>query len=182
MSYQSLVAQPTVTAAGCVQIFLTLPHTLCCLLCLIASVQSTSPVVIPGHYARQMRGAIITAVAVCPQKYYCPGGRPIGAFDPLKPTWLATNDPTIKLCPNGTWTQAVSSTALQQCCECLCLHTLCWQICMSASSMLHIKQETTSTGTFIPEVPQGGKFTHQDHQLYRIPVVGFPTECMHGVA
>lgn len=62
----------------------------------------------------------MTAVEVCPQKYYCPGGRPVAPFDPLRPTWVAPQDTTIKRCKDGLWTQSVGATIEQQCCECRC--------------------------------------------------------------
>ena len=89
-------------------------HILCCMFyCPAAAVVS------PGYYASQMNGGIVTAVAVCPQKWYCGGGRPVGPFDPLRPTWIAPTDTTVKACPDGLWTQSMGATTLQQCCKCL---------------------------------------------------------------
>jgi hypothetical protein len=64
-----------------------------------------------------MNGVIVTAVAVCPQKYYCGGGTPVSAFDPRQPSWASPNDNTIKACPQGTWTDNVGARSLAQCSE-----------------------------------------------------------------
>lgn len=64
-----------------------------------------------------MSGSIITAVSVCPQKFYCRGGVPVRAFDPDRPTWIAVGDNTIRVCPDGTWTQNIASVDAAQCSE-----------------------------------------------------------------
>lgn len=78
-------------------------------------------VLTPGYYAKSMSGVIVTQVAICPQKYYCPGGTPVSAFDPQQPTWTSPNDDTIKACPGGTWTENVGAKSLAQCSEYLLL-------------------------------------------------------------
>lgn len=52
------------------------------------------------------------------QKYYCPGGRPSRAFSASSPN-PDTVCPigTICACPQGTWTQDIAATNVEQCCE-----------------------------------------------------------------
>jgi hypothetical protein len=69
----------------------------------------------PGYYATSIVGGVITAAAICPQKYYCPGGSPNGTFSPLNAAALSPSEPTIKLCPQGLWTIDAGSTSISQC-------------------------------------------------------------------
>jgi hypothetical protein len=64
-----------------------------------------------------MSGAVITEVAVCPQTYYCQGGKPLMSFDVTNPSLLPSIDTTIKRCPSGTWTENVGATDVLQCCK-----------------------------------------------------------------
>jgi hypothetical protein len=38
-------------------------------------------------------------------------------FDPSNPAALSPAEPSIKLCPNGTWTLDVAAIDVRQCCE-----------------------------------------------------------------
>lgn len=74
-------------------------------------------VLLPGYYAAAMDGSgTVTAAAACPQKYYCPGAvTPGQAFDPSNPSGLSPSEPSIKQCPDGTWTQERAAIAPEQC-------------------------------------------------------------------
>lgn len=74
---------------------------------------------LPGRYATAMDGTTITATQICPQKYFCPGGYPSTTlFNTTDPGALnATEESTIIVCPEGTWTQELGSTDVEQCCE-----------------------------------------------------------------
>lgn len=71
----------------------------------------------PGYYAAAMTGPVITAAVLCPQKYYCAGGAPLGPFDPANPAGRNVQDLTVRPCPNGQWTQAPGASSLSQCCK-----------------------------------------------------------------
>lgn len=73
--------------------------------------------IVAGYYAKAMSGPVITEIAVCPQTYYCQGGKPLMPFDVTSPSLLSPADTTIKACPSGTWTEDVGATNVLQCCE-----------------------------------------------------------------
>jgi hypothetical protein len=76
-----------------------------------------------GLYAAAMTGPVVTATRRCPQRMWCPGGRPEAAFNAaLAPAVaLAANESTIQQCPDGTWTQAPGAASVEQCRELLLL-------------------------------------------------------------
>lgn len=72
--------------------------------------------VVPGRYASAISGVIVQSTQICPQKYYCQGGTPAMVFNPATPGTLnATIEDTIKICPEGTWTQDLGATDPDQC-------------------------------------------------------------------
>lgn len=75
-------------------------------------------VLFPGMYAAAMNGTAVTATKRCPQRYYCPGGVPQAVFDPANPAALSAADPSIKACPDGTYTQGLQAASVEECCEC----------------------------------------------------------------
>ena len=68
-----------------------------------------------------MSGTVITTTAPCPQGYYCPGGRVVQTFDPANPALLLASEPSIKPCPQGTWTVDLAATVVSECRECVLL-------------------------------------------------------------
>jgi hypothetical protein len=59
------------------------------------------------------------------QSYFCPGGIPKRAFTPATPNPDAAGSPgTIFACPQGTWTQDIAATNVEQCREFLSLISL----------------------------------------------------------
>jgi len=88
-------------------------------LCVRMCAAALHAVLLPGYYAAAMDGSgTVTAAAACPQKYYCPGAvTPGQAFDPSNPSGLSPSEPSIKQCPDGTWTQERAAIAPEQCCE-----------------------------------------------------------------
>jgi hypothetical protein len=87
------------------------------LLALSFTVLVCPAVLVAGYYAGAMEGRVVTAVSICPQKYYCPGGSPVAAFDPSKPAWRAPTETTIFPCPDGLWTEGLGAKVAAQCCE-----------------------------------------------------------------
>lgn len=77
--------------------------------------ESHCTVLQPGLYARNMSGVIITAAALCPQGFYCQGGKPVQVFNTSNPSALSTAETTIVACPNQLWTQELGSTSIEQC-------------------------------------------------------------------
>jgi hypothetical protein len=71
-------------------------------------------VLVAGYYAAALSNSSITEARPCPQKYFCPGGQPLGAANP--PQRIA-QDTTLQLCPTGLWTQAPGATQALDCCE-----------------------------------------------------------------
>jgi hypothetical protein len=73
-------------------------------------------------------GQLLTAFAVLCMCVLCcgvgSGGTPVAAFDPRRRLLQAAADDTIKRCPDGTWTQNVGASTVEQCCECACLTPL----------------------------------------------------------
>jgi hypothetical protein len=80
-------------------------------------------VLVPGYYALEMNGDIVTKTVICPQGYYCPGGSPPSAtpFTPPVGRHLlqATNfsGATVYKCDGDTLTVDIGSYAQEQCCE-----------------------------------------------------------------
>jgi hypothetical protein len=70
-------------------------------------------VVLPTFYpsARSQLG-IVTETQLCPQKYFCPGGKATAAFDPELPGLDGT---TMMLCKFGLWTQEIGASSADQC-------------------------------------------------------------------
>jgi hypothetical protein len=74
-------------------------------------------VLLPGWYARNKTGSIVTTTAPCPQGYYCPGGPANTTFNPSTPAALPAAEGSIKRCPSGMWTVELASTAVAECCK-----------------------------------------------------------------
>jgi hypothetical protein len=72
----------------------------------------------PGFYAALTNGSRITAAQTCPQKYYCPGGTPLGPFNPANPAARPPQELTVVPCPDGMWTQQPGATGVSECGEC----------------------------------------------------------------
>ena len=68
-------------------------------------------------YAASMTGSIINGTKRCPQRYFCPGGVPQAAFNPAALSTLDAAEPTIKACPDGTYTQGLAAASEDECCE-----------------------------------------------------------------
>lgn len=71
----------------------------------------------PAYYALELSGSSIVRTGVCPQNYICPGGIPLRVLNPTDLSQLDPNDPSVKPCPNGTWTKEYGSFSFSQCCE-----------------------------------------------------------------
>lgn len=119
---------------------------MCCrvtILCVAAACCLLPAVLSPGFYAASISGSTITT-ASCPQKHYCAGGQPRGAFNLSSPD---ASDTTIRPCPDGMWTNSTGSRSLSECCECqhscdfkagplsaadMC--SLVWRVCYNTQS------------------------------------------------
>lgn len=97
-------------------VIVSITHNVFCrLLCLVAA--SINAVVMASYYPIAMDGTAVTAVRRCPQRFYCPGGQPLAAVDPASLATLDAAEPTIKACPDGTWTRALEAASVEECCE-----------------------------------------------------------------
>jgi len=97
---------------------------LCVLLLLLCNA-----VLKPGFYAVAISvpGRAITAAAVCPQGFVCPGDTlPVAAFDVNNPTALSATEPSIQACPDALWTKEPGATSPNQCCKWICS---CEEVC-----------------------------------------------------
>lgn len=100
----------------CAAVCFTAIVTLCVCVCVLTVMCA---VLIAGNYAVTLEpSGEISAAAACPQKYYCPGGVPGQAFAVTNPAGLDPAEPSIKQCPDGSWTQERGAVAPEQCCEC----------------------------------------------------------------
>jgi hypothetical protein len=70
-----------------------------------------------------------------PSTLCSPGGTPITSFNASNPGALLATEPSIKICPYGTWTVELGSQTVAQCCEYhwLCWHAACSVLCSPAS-------------------------------------------------
>lgn len=71
----------------------------------------------PGYYAVAIAtpSRAITAAALCPHGFVCPGAVPVAAFDPSDPTALSATEPSIGVCKLGMWTKDMGATAANAC-------------------------------------------------------------------
>lgn len=100
----------------CLFVLMLLPAvSLCASVCCL----QTAAVLLPGYYAAARTGVEITLARPCPQNYYCPGGTPLGVFNPNNPGSRNVADTTLQSCPDGRWTQQPGATAATDCCKCM---------------------------------------------------------------
>jgi hypothetical protein len=74
-------------------------------------------VMLPGAYPVQMNGSAVLEAKLCPQMFYCGGGVPLGPVNPANLAALNPAEPTIKACPDGSWTLALQAASVEECCE-----------------------------------------------------------------
>lgn len=83
-------------------------------------------VLMPGYYAAEVVGTVVTKTVICPQGFWCPGGAPNTSFVPsearinggrrLQQTVDDFND-KINKCPGDAWTVEPGATSIEQCCK-----------------------------------------------------------------